>query len=109
MTTSGGAISYGTENVILYCLCVVNNVATGPTRWFFNGSRISLSEDDGSGSPFARDSVPSALIIPSFITGRDGTYSCGPNNNFNRVLSQGDSITLTLLGMYPCIICCVLL
>ena len=75
-----------------------NNVVAGPTRWFFNGSQVGSDE---SGSSFARNIIiPSQLVIPSFITGRDGTYSCGPGNDFSLVWSQGDSITLTLLGMY---------
>ena len=84
--------------MILYCLCMEDNIVTGPTRWFFNGTQVG---NDESGSSFARnDIIPSQLVIPSFITGHNGTYSCGPGTDFSLVSQQGDNITLTLLGMY---------
>ena len=112
VTAAGGVIANGTQNVILYCVCMrVNSIVTvSQTFWFFNGDEVTLTQDGGSGNPYsrdnaddgdpyARDNVPSTLIIPSFITPHNGTYSCGPDNNFNSVLSRGDSITLTLPSM----------
>ena len=98
VTAAGGAIISGTKNVILYCICmrVNSNIIVGQTRWFINGVRINLTQDDGSGNPYSRDNVPSPLIIPSFVAPHNGTYSCGNLNNFVDVT---DSITLTLLGM----------
>ena len=87
--------------MILYCVCTINNVATGPTVWFFNGDQVTLTEDDGSGAPYSRDNVPSPLIIPSFVTGNNGTYRCESGAT---ILPTSDNmITLTLLG-----ICCEL-
>ena len=99
VTTPGGVITNGTQNVILYCICTNDNIATGPTIWFFNDTQVTLTEDDGSGNPYSRDSVPSPLIIPSFVNPHNGTYSCGPNTNFSHVSSNGDSITLELSGI----------
>ena len=100
MAAAGGVIPRGTQNVILYCICTINNTAVGSTWWFFNGVSVNLTEDDGSGNPYFRDNVPSVLIIPSFVTPHNGTYSCGPGNNFNAVSSYGDTITLELPGMH---------
>ena len=96
LTTPGGVITNGTQNVILYCVCVQDNVAVGPTLWFFNGVRVNRTEDDGSGAPYSRNNVPSPLIIPSFVTGNGGTYRCGSVGN---VIPTPDD-TITLLGMY---------
>jgi len=102
VTAAGGVIANGTQNVILYCLCmrVNSNVTVGLTRWFFNGARITLTRDDSSGNPYSRDNVPSTLTIPSFVTPHDGNYSCTHYNNFSVVATLGDTITLTLPGMH---------
>ena len=96
VTIPGGVITSGTQNVILYCVCVQDNVAVGPTLWFFNGVRVNHTEDDGSSAPYSRNNVPSPLIIPSFVTGNDGTYHCGSEGNI--IPTPND--TITLLGMY---------
>ena len=96
VTAAGGPIISGTTNVILYCICN-RSVVAGQTRWFFNGTRITLTLDDGSGNPYSRDNVPSPLIIPFFVAPHNGMYSCGPSNNFAEVTGI---ITLTLLGMH---------
>ena len=104
VNTAGGAIASGTQNVILYCICMRPNsiVTVGRTRWFFNGVQITLTQDDGSGNPYFRDNVPSPLIIPSFVAHNNGTYSCGHQDEFAR---STDSIILTLVGIYACIVC----
>ena len=105
MTSAGGVIANGTQNVIVYCICNRSNVAAGRPRWFLNGSRITLARDDGSGSPYVRDILPSTLIISSFVAPHNGIYSCGTTNRFSDISSSGDSITLALLGTYACIFC----
>ena len=94
VTTPSGVIANGTQNVILYCICMDDNVAVGPTEWLFNGIKVTLTTASGN-NPYARNNVPGPLIIPSFVTGNDGTYQCGSGDS-----SQEDTITLTLLGMY---------
>ena len=101
MTAAGGVIPSGAQNVILYCVCTIDNIAVGPTEWFFNGTKVTLTEDDGSGAPYFRDNVPSPLIIPSFVTGNDGTYRCVSGRTI--IPTSDNMITLTLLG-----ICCEL-
>ena len=104
MTTPSGVIASGTQNVILYCICMEDNVAVSPTYWFIDGTAVTLTEDDGSGNPYFRDNVPSPLIIPSFVTPHNGMYGCGSGTNFNTVSSNGDTITLDVLpGTYICI------
>ena len=102
VTAAGGVIANGTQNVILYCICMrVNSIVTvGQAFWFFNGVRITLTQDNGSDNPYARDNIPSTLTIPSFVTPHDGSYSCTHNNDFNEVATLGDTITLTLPGMH---------
>ena len=102
VTGAGGVIANGTQNVILYCICMrVNSIVTvGRAFWFFNGVQITLTQDDGSGNPYFRNNVPSTLTIPSFVTPHDGNYSCTHNDNFNEVATLGDTITLTLPGMH---------
>ena len=99
LTTPGGMIPSGTQNVILYCICTNDNIAVGPTIWFFNGVQVPRTTADGSGNPYYRNNVPSPLIIPLFVAPHNGTYSCGPNTNFSYVSSNGDNITLELPGM----------
>ena len=102
VTAAGGVIANGTQNVILYCICMRSdsNIAVGRTFWFFNGVLITLTQDDGSGNPYSRDNVPSTLTIPSFVSPHDGNYSCGHANHFSSVSSLGDNISLTLSGKY---------
>ena len=96
LTTPGGVITDETQSVILYCVCEQENVAVGPTFWYFNGVQVNRTEDDGSGAPYSRNNVPSPLIIPSFVTGNYGTYRCGSGGN---VIPSSDD-TIILLGMY---------
>ena len=103
VTTPGGVITDGTQNVILYCICTINNIAVGPTFWYYNDVRVNLTEDDGSGAPYFRNNVPSPLIIPFFVTGNDGTYRCGSEGT---VISTPDNaITLISLGMCNQLLC----
>ena len=71
------AISSGTQNVILYCICRGINVdiAAGPTMWFINSDAVA-TEASGD-NPYTRNNVPRPLIIPSFDATRTGRYGCG--------------------------------
>ena len=102
VTAASRVIANGTQNVILYCVCMrVNSIVTvGQTFWFFNGTQITLTEDNGSGNPYSRNNVPSTLTIPSFVAPHDGNYSCGHIDTFSDVATLGDTITLTLPGMH---------
>ena len=85
-------IPNGTHNAILYCICMRNNVAVGPTIWSFNGAEL-MTQASGD-NPYYRNNVPAPLIIPSFTATYVGTYGC-------RSLTNAPSVTidLTLPGM----------
>ena len=100
LTTDGGVIIDGTQNVTIYCLCMINHIVVSGARWFFpNGTRVRIQSPLRPGSPYFRNIIPTPLIIPSFVHPYDGTYGCGPGSDFSRVSSYGDTITLTLSGM----------
>ena len=100
VTTPGGVIPSGTQNVTLYCVCRSDNfIAVGPTEWFINGTEVNRTENNGSGEPYFRNNVPSPFIIPSFVTGNSGTYRCG-SSPANTISTSDD--TITLLGTYVC-------
>ena len=82
LTTDGGVmyIPSGTQNVILYCICRINNVAVYPARWLINGTRVTRTKANGSSDPYYRNNpwlVVVPLIIPSFTANHVGTYGCG--------------------------------
>ena len=97
MTTPSGVIANGTEDVILYCICVQNNVAVGPAIWFFNDTRVTATQANGN-NPYYRDNVPCPLIIPLFVAGNNGTYRCGSDITIGS--TSDNNITLTLPGTY---------
>ena len=91
-------IPSGTQNVILYCICTRdgNDVAVGPTTWFFEGNPVTLTETvTTDGNPYYRNNVPSSLIIPSFTADHDGTYGCGSGDGVN---TPSVMISLALAG-----------
>ena len=96
LTTPGREVANGKEDVILYCICLEDGVAVGPTIWFFNDTRVTATQANGN-SPYYRNKVPSPLIIPVFVTGNDGTYRCESTSS---TPTPDDSITLTLSGTY---------
>ena len=79
---------------------VNSDITISQTFWFFNGNEVTLTQDDGSGSPYSRNIVPSTLTIPLFVTPHDGNYSCTHRDDFDDVATLGDTITLTLPGMH---------
>ena len=100
LTTPSGMIANGTEDVILYCICVIDNIAVGPTIWFFNNILITATQANGN-DPYYRNNVPSPFIIPLFSTSNVGTYRC---ESVGSTSAPGDSITIMLPGMYLCVI-----
>jgi len=107
VTTDGGVIFNGTQNVIIYCLCMRKNVAVAGTRWFFpNGTQVRIETNrlTRPNDPYFRNNVPSVLVIRRFIHPYNGTYGCGPSSNFASVSSQGDIINLILAGMNSLIV-----
>ena len=78
-------IPSGTQNVILYCICMRGNniAAVGPTTWFIGRTAVTRTTADGSGNPYYRNVVPAPLIIPSFTATHAGTYGCGSGIGVN--------------------------
>ena len=97
VTTPSGMIANGTEDVILYCICVQDNVAVGPVLWFFNNTQVTATQFNGN-SPYYRNNVPGPLIIPLFVAGNNGTYRCGSDTTIGS--TSDNIITLTLSGTY---------
>ena len=99
LTTNGGVMDVpsGTQNVILYCICMRNNVAVGPGTWLINGTRVTRTTDDESGNPYSRDNVPAPLIIPLFTATHVGTYGC--TSDGDTVITSNIAIDLALPGM----------
>ena len=92
---TSGAIANGTENVILYCICTVDNdVAVGPTTWFEGNPMVDTSNEE-SDNPYTRDNVPSPLIFTSFTRSDVGVYGCRSNT-----MESIATISLTISGMY---------
>ena len=102
LTTPSGVIADGAENVILYCICLLNNinVAAGPTMWFINGTAITDTLPNGN-NPYYRNNVPSPLIIPLFGASNVGTYRC--QSEATTPTPDDDRITLMLPCMYSCV------
>ena len=102
LTTPSGVIANGTEDVILYCICLLNNinVAAGPTRWFINGTTEVADTSPNGNNPYYRNNVPSPLIIPLFGASNVGTYRCESQATTQ---TPDDSITLMLPCMYSCV------
>ena len=97
VTTNGAMMNIpsGTQNVILYCICRIDNAAVGPTTWFINGTAVIRTTADGSGNPYYRNNVPSPLIIPLFTAAHSGIYGCASGSG---VSTPGVTIDL-VLGM----------
>jgi len=80
-----------------------NYVAVVGARWFLPNGTLVCTETyrlTGHNDPYFRNNVPGhgVLIIREFVHPYNGTYSCGPNINFNDASSQGDTIN-TLANM----------
>ena len=102
LTTDGGVIFNGTQNVIIYCLCMKIDVIRPGVRWFFPDNTQVRTETNlatGPNDPYFRNIVPTPLIIREFVHPYNGTYSCGPSTDFGRVLLEGDTISLILASM----------
>ena len=95
LTTPSGVIANGTEDVILYCVCMVDGVAVGPAWWFFNNDWIDRPANGSN--PYQRNSLPSPLIIPLFVADSVGTYLC-ETIGYGVLISGNKNITLTLPG-----------
>ena len=102
LTTAGGAISSGTQNVIIYCVCMRNSeIISGPIRWLYsNGDPVPVQKHSQPSNPYYRNIVPAQLVFPLFGYPYNGTYRCAPTTDSFDVSSRIDTISLTLPGRY---------
>ena len=102
LTADGGEIINGTQNVIIYCLCLRDNTAAvGGAIWFLSDGTAVRRDDNQvqTDSIYYRNVMPSQLIIPTFVNPFDGTYGCVQSADFDDVSMRGDTITLNLTSM----------
>jgi len=99
LTSAGGALVDGTQNVTIECECVdYRGSRLRRVRWFFFGTTlVARQTDPPNGAPYyisANNGRLSTLVIPTFNDSYDGTYTCGRGD----ILIPFTTISLTLLG-----------
>jgi len=102
LSTAGGVITNGTQNVVIYCLCMRGHVVVPGARWFFpNYSQVRVPTFRGyiSGSPYYFNVIPTPLIIPTFVHPYNGTYKCILGSGIFHNEQYGDNISLTITGI----------
>ena len=104
LTTAGGVLNYGTENVMIKCNCTDDNGVVDTVKWY-NPDIIRLL---GPHHSHFNSSVPhittvtkydrskAILVIPSFTYYYAGIYTCGRGKYPRQPLNA--TINLTLHG-----------
>ena len=104
LTTAGGVLNYGNENVMIKCNCTDNDGVVDVVKWY-NPDRIRLV---GPANPRFNSSVPhittvtkydrskATLVIPTFTYYYAGIYTCGRGKYPRWMLNA--TINLTLHG-----------
>ena len=91
LTTAGGVLTSGTENVMIQCNNCINDddMVLGRVRWYDpNMTKLvrTANDDYVSGTPYYKrvdgNDNDIILVIPTFDDSYDGTYTCG--GRFNR-------------------------
>ena len=84
LTTAGGVLASGTENVMIRCNCTYyNGTVIDRVSWYDpDGTRLLVSDNDNyvAGTPYYNrepNDINIALVIPTFNDSYDGTYYCG--------------------------------
>ena len=84
LTTAGGVLASGTENVMIKCNCTDDDgMVVDRVRWYDpDGTRLLVNTHHGyiNGTPYFRKAPDNAnilLVIPTFNDSYDGTYTCG--------------------------------
>ena len=107
LTTAGGVLPNGTENVMIQCNCSDNDGSVIATlRWFDpDGNVLDRFGTDSfiAGTPhFTRtsgdiDNRNITLVIPTFNDSYDGNYTCGRRRS-GSLISPTASVSLTIGG-----------
>ena len=111
LTATGGAIVYGTMNVMIRCSCTENGgTAVNTVRWYDpNGTRLVSAQNTENYNPdiphFTRVNVNSdrdvILVIPTFNDSYDGRYTCGRNLANRSVLTPPTAdVNLTIISEF---------
>ena len=104
LTATGGSLVNGTVNVMIHCVCSVNESSQVP-RWYDVNTEFlaQLSHPRYvAGSPYfihgaTIGNVQSViLVIPTFNDSYDGTYHCGIRVNDTTFTSPSTAVTLTI-------------
>ena len=108
LTTAGGVLPNGTENVMIQCNCSDNygDVITSLGWWYpdgLPGRRLAPRADPGDGTPYyTRPSSDGnnknvTLVIPTFNDSYGGNYTCGRRRS-GSLISPTASVSLTIGG-----------
>ena len=107
LTTAGGVLASGTENVTIRCNnCTDDDGTLNRVRWYDpDGNRLVRpgNKDYVPGTPhFTRvDNADSdiTLVIPTFNDSYDGTYTCGERVNYGLLPGPPNAVViLTISG-----------
>ena len=107
LTTAGGALASGTENVMILCNCTYGNgTVVDIVRWYNpDGIQLFLLSSDSyiPGTPHYTRLVDDSntniiLVIPTFNDSYDGTYTCGRRVSSTQVGTPNTAVTLTIVG-----------
>ena len=105
LTTAGGVLASGTENVMIQCNCTDDDgTVVNPVRWYDpDGTRLLVSGYSNyvAGTPYYRrepDNTNIALVIPTFNDSYDGTYTCGGRVSYGLPGPPNAVVILTIAG-----------
>ena len=104
LTSTGGALANGTENVMIRCNCTANS-DSAKIRWHnLDGFRILFRKhnDYVNGTPYVtsntKGNISVTLVIPTFNDSYDGTYNCGRRVNNSKFVALSSAVVLYIYG-----------
>ena len=105
LTSTGGALASGTENVMIQCNCTANSDSV-KIRWQNpDGFRILFRKHNNSyvnGTPYVttntKSNISVTLVIPTFNNSYDGTYNCGRRVNNSKSAGPSAAVVLYIYG-----------
>ena len=105
LTTAGGVLAIGTENVTIQCNCTYyNGTVIDRVRWYDpDGTRLLVSNHNRyvAGTPYyirVLNETIVALVIPTFNDFYDGIYTCGMRVKFYPPGAPNSIINLIISG-----------
>ena len=104
LTTAGGVLASGTENVMIQCNCTDHQFIFGvaPNVTWYDPSGINLLFSNSvPKTPHITsdgDDTNIVLVIPTFNDSYDGTYTCGEKDDNYPPGAPNATITLTIDG-----------